>query len=100
MSEEATLPEEPDYSVLFDGRLVAYVWRTEGGTFRRAGKQERVVCELPFAEIHSFQPSKHELLQALVQKSKSLDAFLYKLGMEGFRVLEGISRPDATVRKF
>ena len=92
----------PAHSLLKDGRLVAYVWPATGGSLRRAGEkgQEEKLGEVPFAEIRTFSPEHEAPLMALVGKARDLDAFLFKVGMEEYQILNGPTSPSLRVRRF
>lgn len=93
----------PDHSVLLHHRLVAYVWvHPEGGVMRRAstGGDGKTICDVPFAEVRSFDPRAEATMAALVEKSKSAEAFLFKLGMEGFEIVAGATEPSTRIRRF
>ena len=89
----------PTHSVLHTGRLVAYVWAGEAGSLRR-GVNGEVLCEIAFADIVSFDRGRDSLLVELAAKSGELEAFVFKLGLEGFEVVDGAAEPSAGNRQF
>jgi len=98
---QAPSPEgQPDHSILLHNRLVAYVWaRAEGGVLARAGGGAPI-CPLPFADVRTFDAHAEPALAEIGAKSKTLDAYLFKLGMEGFEISAGAAKPSAQLRRF
>jgi hypothetical protein len=95
------IAEAPHYSVVARDRLVAYVWvRPAGGQLRRAGNAGMVICDVPWAEVHVLDRMHEKLLVGLVPDSKELDAWLFKLQLEGLRVENGKVQPAYFMRSF
>ncbi|MBI5509369.1 MAG: hypothetical protein HY903_11510 [Deltaproteobacteria bacterium] len=91
----------PDYSVLLDDRLVAYLWRCEAGAIRRAGAQaEAPLAPLTFADVLLFDMKHAPRFVELGAASADFDALLFKIGLEGFQVVAGAAAPDARRRRF
>lgn len=91
----------PDFSVLRDQRLVAYLWRAEGGSLRRAGGTSRPpLCGVPCAEISCFVATEEALLTRVATACADFDVLLFRLGLEGFEVVAGRYEPHARLRRF
>lgn len=103
MSDESEGPVEeerpPDHSVMFEHRLIAYVWRQSDGVLRH-GLAGEPICEIPFAEIVSFDKNYEATIVELIGKSSGVDALLFKLGMEGLEIVAGDAQPNARLRRF
>ena len=95
-------PVQPaDFTVIRRDRLVAYVWRREGGHLRNAGTRgEEPICEVGFADVVCYQSQEVELLTAIVQRARDLDGCLFELRLEGFRIEPGAFSPHANMRRF
>lgn len=87
---------DPDYSVLSEARLVAYVW--EGTGELRRGK--RVLATVAFAHIEAFASDVEPLLARLAAQAPDLENFLFKLRIEGLEVRSGAARPHAHMKSF
>jgi hypothetical protein len=92
----------PDFSVVARERLVAHVWKRDGGgKLRRAGNAPNPdLADLPWAEVHVFDPARAKLLAELAAKSADLDAWFFELGMEGLDVKPGAVKPNFGSRSF
>lgn len=95
------LPTPPDYTVLQQGQLIAKVWR-KPGNLRRAGVRGATpIRELLFADIEVFDAPSEAKLVELIEKSRELDALLFKLKLDGFEVRTGDVRvAGAGIRRF
>ena len=92
---------DPDLTVMRDFRLVAKIWRCDHGHLRRAGSRiNEVVCDVSFADIITFDSSQDELLTELIGRSRDEETFLFKLEIEGFRLVEGEPSPHLHLRRF
>jgi hypothetical protein len=92
---------EPDFSLVAENRLVAYVWRRQGGALRRGdGKTRRDLATLTYAEIVTFDRRREDLLRTAAADSADLDAFLFAVQLEGLRVVAGRFVPNARHRRF
>jgi hypothetical protein len=92
--------DDPDLTVLRDFRLVAKLWRCDQGQLRRAGRAAEPICEVPFADILTFDKSQDAVLTELIGLSRDEETFLFKLELEGFRVVEGTVSPHLAMRRF
>lgn len=92
--------EDPDLTVLRDFRLVAKIWRCDQGQLRRAGAAGEPLCDVPFADILTFDTSQDALLTELLERSRDEETFLFKLELEGFRLVEGTVSPHLRMRRF
>lgn len=103
MSDESEGPIEasrpPDHSIMCEHRLVAYVWRQSDGVLRH-GVAGEPICDVPFAEIVSFDERHETTMVELIAKSSGVDALLFKLGMEGLEIVAGDAQPNARLRRF
>ena len=90
----------PDHTVLREGRLVAHVFAGGPGALVVAGKAGRELERLSYAGMLLFDKGAAEPLLAIVRAADSLDALLFKLGLEGYEVRRGAVVPDPTLRKF
>ena len=92
---------DPDVTVMRDLRLVAKIWRHGPGQLRRAGHRvNEVLCEVPFANIVTFDANQDALLIGLVGRSPDVETFLFELELEGFRLVDGPVAPDLHRRRF
>ncbi len=88
------------YSVFLEQRLVAKVWPAAGKLFV-AGKQEREpLLELAWGEVALYDRRSSAVFVEVAQKADSVDAFVFKLGMEGFDVRPGDVAPGPAHRRF
>jgi len=95
------LPRAPDFSLLVEDRLIAYLWRDEtGGLAVASAKEATAIAACAFATIKLFDRRHAEKLTAVVAASTDFDALLFKLGLEGFDVVAGAVAPDARRRRF
>lgn len=97
--EAAGKPELPPvYSVMKDGRLVAYARRAVpegGGVIRRASaKIPAVLATVPYGVVDCFDGPAAQLIVARAKDVETLDALLFELKLEGFDVREGELRPS------
>ncbi|MEE8409207.1 MAG: hypothetical protein V3T05_06360 [Myxococcota bacterium] len=92
----------PDFSVIAGDRLVAYVWRREHGTIRRAGTRGDAAepQAVPFADVLIFDAAHATLLAELARDAGDIDNFRFKVELEEFRWVEGAATPDARMRRF
>ena len=96
-----TTEPEPDFSIVAEDRLVAYVWRRQGGALRRGtGKASEPIAAVAYAEILSFDRGREALLRDAAKGAADLDAFLFAVALEGLRVLPGRFVPNARFRRF
>lgn len=101
MDEAAPLASTPDFSVLKQHRLVAYLWRATTGALRRAGASAREpLCAIGYAEIVCFAKVDEPALTGVAQAAPDFDALLFGLGLEGYEVVAGRVEPHARVRRF
>ena len=95
------MDESPDYSLIANDRLVAYIWQRENGHLRHAGaKGKETLAEIAFAEILVFDPQRASTIKEIVLTSRDFDTLLFKLGVEGFDVAQGTAKPNARHRRF
>ncbi len=88
-----------DYSVLWEERLVAYLWRRSPGRIYR-NQHQAPLAETHFVEVQLFDSLRVELFVRLAGQAKNFDAFLFELGLEGFTVTPGAVAPAAHNRRF
>jgi len=94
------MTERPaDYSVLLDGRLVAYIWECTDGALR-IGADAAAVCALDYADIVAFDRDKGEIIEEIAGKRKDIEALLVSLGVEGFDIRPTEVHPNAHLRRF
>jgi hypothetical protein len=88
----------PVYSVVKDGRLVAYARRAVpegGGAVRRASaKEPRVLHAIAYGVVDCFDSKAAPTIAAKAQAVETLDALLFELKLEGFDVHEGEVKPN------
>ncbi|MEZ4269970.1 MAG: hypothetical protein R3C68_00555 [Myxococcota bacterium] len=89
-----------DHTVMFDNRLVAYIWQKPDGTLRHAKRRSEVISAIPYADIVVFSVEHAAQVTELVGKAEHLDALLFKLGIEGYSVEAGEIQPGAQLRRF
>lgn len=101
MTDEAELAEPPlppVYSVVKDGRLVAYAKRAVpegGGAIRRASaKEPTVLLAIAYGVVDCFDKGSAPTIVAKGQEVDNLDALLFELKLEGFDVHEGEIKPN------
>jgi hypothetical protein len=95
------MPERADHSIVKDSRLVAHVFAGGQGELARAGRKGREpLAALPWGRIELFEASAAALFVDLAAKSESLEAFLWKVGMEGYDVRPGEVTPNLATRRF
>ncbi len=86
------------YSVVKDGRLVAYARREVpegGGAVRRASaKEPRVLHAIAYGVVDCFDTKAAPTIVAKAQEVDTLDALLFELKLEGFDVHEGEAKPN------
>ena len=93
--------EPPTFTVLRDGRLVAYVWqRPAGGSIRRAGRGQGPIASLRCADIVCYVRTAEAELLALAEQSPRLGNLRFKLSLEGYDVVRGRAQPTLHVRRF
>ncbi|MEZ0311130.1 MAG: hypothetical protein ACAI38_05125 [Myxococcota bacterium] len=90
----------PVYSVVKDGRLVAYARRAlpeGGGAVRRAsGKEPRILHAIAYGVVDCFDSKAAPTIVAKAQEVETLDALLFELKLEGFDVHEGEAKPNGS----
>ena len=100
------MASEPTHSIFFENRLIAYVWPLDSpfeefvGTLVRAGHQRTRICDVPFAEIVSFMPEHENALKYWVEQTSDLEAFLFRLKVEGYDVKVGKVTPHKHQNRF
>ena len=91
-------PLPPVYSVVKDGRLVAYARRAVpegGGAIQRASaKVPTVLLAIAYGVVDCFDKSSSSTIVAKAQEVENLDALLFELKLEGFDVHEGEIKPN------
>lgn len=89
-----------EYSVYREGVLVLHIVSGKG-SFRRAGyKGKDTICEVPFADMLSYQAQEETLIQSVLAKAKGLDDLLFKLKLEGFELRDGGPKFDLPYRRW
>ena len=97
---------DPQHSLMFENRLIAYIWPLDGpleeymGSLSRAGHSGLRICDVPFAEIVCFMQDHEPALQYWVEQTDSLDAFLYRLKVEGYQGKPGRELPHGHQQRF
>ncbi len=90
-----------DFSIMARERLVAHIWKRDGGgKLRRAGAAGLELCDVPWAEIHVFDVGREKLLSELVARSADLEAYLFELQLEELAVRPGAAQPSSGSRSF
>ena len=93
---------EPERSLLFEGRLIAYVYSDAGEA--RAGVQragsDGLLAALNQGKIETFSAEHEPLLKKLAEKKPELEEFLFVAQLEGFELREGRVRPNSMLRRF
>lgn len=99
IDDEAT---QPHFSIVAGDRLVAYVWRRQNGTIRRAGSHsdDDPPQAVAYADLLVFDAGHAALLGELAKKAVDFDAFRFKVELEEFRWVDGAVKPDARSRRF
>ncbi len=96
--EELVEPVSPVYSVVKDGRLVAYARREVpegGGAIQRASaKEPMMLLRIAYGVVDCFDKNASPTIVAKAEGVDSLDALLFELKLEGFDVHEGEIKPN------
>ena len=90
------------YSVYRDGVLLLVIRSGGPGELRRAGFRgsQEAVCSIPWAQATSFSAAAEQLAQTVIDASKGLDDFLFRLKLEGLELREGEPSYDLPYRRW